>query len=401
MTPQEEQDRYTYLKLKQKQAMASGSQQHAEPTLGNMAKLVPQMAGVAVEDTAKRFGPAALPILGGAAGAPFGLAAPGAALGQLGKNAINTMLNPAEVPKTPLGNFADVVSAGVMQEPKILRAIPGVGPVVDKASSMASSAISKTGTGLAKAAQTFSGGKAGDFIEAAKKGYATYGAPSMQKAKTIFKSALAKLPGEDVPATIHETIKSALTPEASAGNKYLMDISKRLDAGELIDARQALKAKQALDDVIETVPYQQKLRRQKLFDLKSTFDDILSNQSGPMKKASNIYRSAILKDNLTKPFPVNKNGEYSRLAGMLSTLGASVGTGIGLHKGGSEGGVLGGLTPLATAVALSPLALGGAATTAGAASRGLMKLGENPAIRQTLLQVLQKIMANKRNTTTP
>src|ERR1051326_6571972 len=114
-----------------------------------------------------------------------------------------------------------------------------------------------------------------------------------------------------------------------------------------------------------------------------------------MKAASQNYRAAILKDNLTKPFPVNKHGEYSRLAGMLSTLGGSVAGSIAGHQSGLKGGILGAAAPLGVAVALSPLSMGGLASTGGSAARGLMKLGENPATRQALLQILQRIHEGK------
>lgn len=339
--------------------------------------------------TMQRVGGAALPIVGGLVTGP---AAPiGAAAGEFLRQATGTALAPETVPQTALGRAASVVGAGVAQDPKILNAIPGVPAVAKMAGDLASKVGKNVSGGLAKTANVLSGGKAGDFIETAKKGLSTYAAKSKEEAGAMMGAALKKLPGEAVAPTMAETIESVVTPEAAAGNKYLVDIGKRIDQGELIDARQALKAKQALDDVIDTVPIWQIKRRGKLFDLKKTFDEVLSSQSGELKNASNEYRAAALKDNMTKFLPVNKHGEYSRLAGMLSTLGGSIGGTIGGHEGGAKGGLIGGLAPIATAVALSPGSLGGLAAGGGSAARGLMKLGENPAIRQALLQVLQRM----------
>lgn len=384
MSEQDDLDRYRYLQLKAKAAVAAQAQDQPDPTF---AQQIPGIAGQAVKaavasnpasltqnfmqtDPAKmqEYG-GALPIAGGILGGPVG-----AASGEFLRQVTGTGLNPATVPKTALGRAASVIGAGVMQEPKILEAIPGV----PAAKEMASKALSKTGRGIAKGMQAFSGGKAGDFIEAAKKGYATYAAPSMEKAKSIFAKALESVPGENVVPTIKERMESAIASEPTQANEYLMDMAKRLDNGELIDARQALKAKQSLDTVIERVPFTEKTRRKDLFELKDTFDDILSNQSGKLKAASNTYRSAILKDNMTKFLPVNKNGEYSRLVPILSEVGNTV-----------------------KALATSPLTLGALATTGGEVGQGITKLGQVPEIRQALMQILQKITAGKANAGTP
>lgn len=336
--------------------------------------------------TMQRVGGPVLPIAGGMAGGPLGAMA-----GEAARQFTGTAFAPETVPKTALGRAASMASAGVMQEPKILEAIPGVPQVSEMVGDLASKAASKIGGGAAKAMQAFSGGRAGDFIETAKKGFSTYAGPSKEEAGQMMGKALEKLPGESVAPTMAEHIASAITPESSAGNKFLVDIGKRIDNGELIDARQALKAKQSLDDVIDTVPVWQMKRRAKLFDLKRTFDDVLSSQSGELKDASNAYRAGVLRDNMTKFLPVNKHGEYSRLAPMLTTLASSVGGAAGVHEGGAKGGMLGSLGPAAAMVALSPGVLGAGAASVGAAKQAINAIGQNPAARQALLQVLMKL----------
>lgn len=340
--------------------------------------------------TMQRVGGPLLPIAGGALGGPAGAAA-----GEFARQVTGTAFAPETVPQTGLGRAASVMSAGVMQEPKILEAIPGVPQVSEMVGNLATKAASKIGGGAAKAMQAFSGGRAGDFIETAKKGFSTYAGPSKEEAGQMMGEALKKLPGESVAPTMAEHIASAITPEASVGNKFLVDIGKRIDKGELIDARQALKAKQSLDDVIDTVPIWQIKRRGKLFDLKRTFDEVLSSQSGELKDASNAYRAGVLRENMTKFLPVNKHGEYSRLVPALTSLASTVGVGAGTHKGGVEGGILGGLAPLAGMVALSPGVLGGGAASLGAAKQAINAIGQNPAARQALLQILLKLQQGK------
>ena len=444
-------------RLEQEQSLSSLVQDAPQPSFQDQVPGILKQAGQAAmasspakltqsfmqtdPATMQRVGGPALPIVGGAIGGPVGAAA-----GEFARQATGTAFAPETVAETGLGRAASVITAGIAQQPKILGAIPGASKVGEMATKLVSKAVSKTGSGLAKVAQAFSGGKAGDFIETAKKGGSTYLAPSKQEAGKMMERAIERLPKEmefippenvPVPKTVYgdeskpllnqfgatikkpippdppwkgpfpvkssikETVQSAITPEAASGNKYLLDLAERLDGGELVTAKQALKAKQSLDDVIDTVPIWQTKRRAKLFDLKSTFDDVLTSQSGELKKASNAYRAAILKDNMTKFLPVNKHGEYSRLAPMLAGLASSLGGGAGGHYGGAKEGVLGALTPIAGMVALSPGMLGGAAAGIGGTARGLNAIANNPAARQVLLQLYQKLKNNSPSQGTP
>lgn len=358
-------------------------EQIAEVTKGAVRSANPVTATKAFFETdpanMQRKAGVTLPIFGGIAGGPVG-----AALGELARQATGTALAPETVPETAVGRAASVIGAGVAQDPKILAAIPGV----PQAAQAIGKVAAKTGRGLAKAAQVVSGGRAGDFVEAAKRGYETYLAPSVEKAGEVYARGLGKLPKDGGPApSLSETMKTAVEPEAATANKYLTDLASRMDQGELPTAMQALKAKQAIDDVIDVVPVWQTKRRAKLFDLKRTFDEILSNQSGEMKAASETYRAAKLKDAMTKWLPVNKHGEYSRLAPMLSSL---LGTATGMGDRDVKKGVAAGAGYL---LATSPLAFGSIATTGGQA---FGTLASNPAVRQALLQVLSQIMRNKK-----
>lgn len=317
----------------------------------------------------QKMGGAALPIVGGALGG-----APGAAGGEFLRQMTGTALAPETVPQTPLGRFASVVGAGAAQEPKILEAIPGV-PAVKE---MASGLLSKVGKGLAKAGQTLTGAKADVLTQAAKQGLSTYAAPSIPKAQEIFGQAL----GPEGRAALKQSASEAFDSSLSKARQLATEIGTKIEKGEPVSAIEALQAKQATDQIISATSVTDKVSRRALFDWKSRFDDILSSQNGPLKSASNTYRQAVVKDQLLSPTRLNKSGEPSAFLPML--------IGHGMMGKGIEGG-LGMLT------GTSPAMWGLGATAGGSASRGLLKLGQQPEIRQALLGILQKIMASRQN----
>lgn len=222
------------------------------------------------------------------------------------------------------------------------------------------------GKGLAKAGQAFSGTRADVLQQAAKQGYSTYGAPSLAKAQDVFAEAL----GPEGQQAMKQTASQAFDPALGQARALATDIGTRLEGGETISAIDALKARQATDRVISATPFWDAKARQALFDWRNTFDEVIKTQGGPLKEASSTYRKAIVKDAILKPLPVNKHGEYSRLAPMLASLAGGVG-GVGGHD--ARGGALGTAGYL---LGTSPLAMGAAATTLGAI---------NPVVRQAAL----------------
>lgn len=328
--------------------------------------------------TMQRVGGVALPIAGGAVGGPIGAAA-----GEFARQATGAAFAPETVPHTPLGSAASVIGASIAQEPKMLNAIPGVPQATEAVTNLAS----KAGSGLAKAAQAFSGGRAKDFIDAAKKGYATYAAPSIEKARASFGNALKGQGGAAIP--VAESVKSILEPEASAARKTVVDLVERVAKGEKLSPAEALAGRQAVDDVIESTPFWQGKKRGKQFDIRKQFDEILSSMSGELKAESAKYRASILKDNLTKFLPVNKHGEYSRLAPMLSSLGGAL-TGVNSSDAKKGAGATAGYL-----LATSPLALGALATSGGSAAKLFGTLASRPEVRQVLLQTLQRILSKQ------
>jgi hypothetical protein len=322
----------------------------------------------------------AAPVLGGIAGMPFGLGAPGAAAGEFVKNAANTVLDPASVPKTPLGNFASTVGAGVAQEPKILGAIPGVSQVGEMAGNLAGKIAGKVGTGAAKFAEALTGAKANVLEQGARQGLSTYAAPSLPKAQEIFGQAL----GPEGQSAVRQGASEAFDPSLGKARALATEIGTKLEQGKPISAIEALQARQATDRVISATPITDKLSRNALYGWRNQFDNELSSQSGPLADASRTYRQAIVKDTLLNPLKITKQGQISQVAPMVATLAASAGAGSGHRRGAGMGG-------LGYLAASSPALAGLAATTGGSVAQGLNAIAKNPAARQVLYQVLQRL----------
>lgn len=137
-----------------------------------------------------------------------------------------------------------------------------------------------------------------------------------------------------------------------------------------ISASDALKGRQAVDRIIASTPQKDKPTLLALGQLRDKFNQALASQSPETAAASRGYADAILKRNLTRVMPVNKSGDYSKLAPYLAAAaGSAVGFG---HRNSGEGAVAGGAYLLGT----SPLAMGAVATTAGMI---------NPVVRQAVL----------------
>lgn len=309
---------------------------------------------------------AGLPIAGGVVGG-----IPGAMTGDALRQMAGVAVAPETVPKTAFGKMASVLGAGIAQEPKVLNAIPGVPQV----SEMAGNLMAKMGKGAARLGETLTGVKAKDLTQAAKQGISTYLAPSLEKASDIFGKAVGPEGAKALKVPAEEAFDSAL----SNARSFAKDIGSKIEQGQPVSSIDALKARQATDRVISSTPVMDKLTRRSLYDWRSKFDDIISSQNGPLKDASDIYRKAIVKDKILNLTRLNKSGEPSAFLPMLA--------GHSMAGKGIEGG-LGMLT------GTSPLVAGLAATVGGSTARGLNSIAQNPAARQALLQILQRIRQN-------
>lgn len=321
-------------------------------------------------------------IIGGSVGGTPG-AALGGGLGQIAKNMMGIGAGDPNAPTTPwaaaVPAMGQTFAAGLMQEPKMLEAIPGVSQV----NQMVSKAGSKFSGGLAKLGEAFTGAKAKTLEQAAKQGLSTYAAPSLEKAGEIFGKA-----AESVGVGGRPPLKQVIDPALQTARKVALDVGDKLEKGLDIGAGEALHARQAIDRIYNATSLLDRSTRGHLADLRTAFDDVIAGKSGALKEASTLYRKAIVKDTLLNPFKITKQGQYSAVAPMVATLAASAGMGSG-HKAGSGMGALGYLA------ASSPMMAGLGATAGGSAVRGLQTLGQDPAVRQALMGVLQKLMAKK------
>lgn len=154
-----------------------------------------------------------------------------------------------------------------------------------------------------------------------------------------------------------EDLQSMGIPVVAAEGKGIGQIHDMATAG--LTPQEALQGRQAVDRIIAGTPQKDKPTLLALGNLRDKFNQSLTDSSPGIAKASNDYADAVLKNNLTKVMPVNKGGEYSKLAPYLAAAAGSA-VGYGHHNPG-EGALAGGAYLLGT----SPLAAGVAAATLG------------------------------------
>lgn len=301
-------------------------------------------------------------VMGEAVGGPLGAAA-GAGLGQIGKRMAGIAYGTQPPSEGPLKEaIGPMVQAAVAGAPGTTEGQAITGAI---------------GKGLAKVGQAFSGAKATDLTKAAQKGYSTYAAPNMENASAQFGSALEKSGINTTPS-----LEATLDPQLGFARTVAMKAGEKLDQGLALNGQEALQARQAVDRVIAGTPAKDKPTLLALGNLRQKFNQVLNERSPEVGAASRTYADAILKNNLTKPMPVNKGGEYSKLAPYLAAAAGSA-LGVKGHNAG-EGILAGGGYLLGT----SPLAMGVAATTIGAIS---------PTMRQALLSEFIDRIVTKNN----
>lgn len=335
--------------------------------------------------TMTRMAGPGLPIVGGMAGmlSPIpGAAAGGAMIGEGIRQSMANAFAPETGAKTIPGQLGSIAATGLMQEPQILNKIPGISQVTEAIGNVASKAGSKAGSVLAKVGEVLTGAKAKDLEQAAKQGLSTYAAPSMEEAQKVFGEA-----ARDAGVPARPPLKQVVDPQLSTARKVTLAIGDKLDKGMEITPAEALNARQAVDRIYNATSLLDRSTRAHLADLRTAFDDVIANKAGALKEASTLYRQAIVKSNILNPFRITKQGQYSAVAPMVASLIAG---GIGSKSG--HGGAGAGAGYLA---ASSPFLAGLAATTGGSGAQAINAIAQNPAARQALLQVLQRLTQKK------
>lgn len=268
------------------------------PPIGYVAKQVLRMTPMAkVADFATS--PAALPVAGaviGSAIAPGIGTAIGAGVGQIGKRMV------------------DIYHGSLVQSPMkeavapMAQALGGGLPEVSGIMSPGATTVAqKVGQGLAKAGETLSGVKADILKQAASQGYSTYAAPSMAKAQEVFGAVL----GPEGQAAMKQPAAEAFDASLGKARALAADIGTKLENGEPVSAIDALKARQATDRIISATSVTDKAARGALYDWRTKFDNLMTEQSGPLKEVSTLYRQAKVKDAITNLTRINKSGTPS------------------------------------------------------------------------------------------
>ena|SRR5436190_2919105 len=160
------------------------------------------------------------------------------------------------------------------------------------------------------------------------------------------------------------------------GHKDAEDVAQSIydkwKAGGDISAQEAFSAKRATDKLFPAVVKERNAEDIKLMsEFKTAMDDVLSNQAGPLQKASQDYARASLKADFRQILPRTKTGDISTVKTLL------------LHTLAPKRMLAAGLT--------SPTVFGAGNVLAQGAMKGLNVLGKDPAIRQTLIGLLQQM----------
>lgn len=357
----------------------------------------------------------ALPILGGRAGGPIG-----AAGGELLRQALATAVSPERVPKTGLGRFGSVATAGLLQEPGRLMEIPGM----DKMARGVEAIKKPIGSGLSKFGEMYFGVPARQFGRLWKDPKALFRLKTLDQAGDEFGAALKK-EGIDVTPTSAEIND----PQLSTARKNTKGFFDKLKNGIKTDIEipylktrevekavpkdynpiqvkdtsnvkpfatsqeasivpppgptlkatvepqqftgkyqpspaDILKARRGTDRIIAGTPWKDKTGLHNLYNQRGQLNEMFENASGPGTAASKDYARSALASNFRKLLPETQTGKISYVKSVL--------------------------TPLATRAAfLGSPALAGLITSG--ASLSAEAIEKSPVLRQAIAQAMQAV----------
>jgi hypothetical protein len=87
---------------------------------------------------------------------------------------------------------------------------------------------------------------------------------------------------------------------------------EKMQSGQSLTPKEALEARRAVDDVLPSLKGpNKKTEKQMILDFRAKLNNILSTQEGEFAAASKEYARALLRSDLLKILPVNKDGSYS------------------------------------------------------------------------------------------
>lgn len=368
-------------------AVKAAFQQTTAPIVSTAKALQPKNLTGLLPTAGMMAGTAVLPGAGTAAGAgmgsivqrmadlAYGQGAPPPTPGQAfaPKEAIMPMVNAAMagLPATPEGQYIGEKAGDALSylKGKFTKALPQVGQTMTGKSAVKVSRLMKDPTAVLPESLG--------------------GAMSPEKASNQYREALANdktlIPLEDGKGFTRGIKKTEFSP-FSRGSKEAEDTAQTIwdkwKAGEEISAQEAFDAKRATDKLWPAVVKERNAEQiRALSEFKTGMDDVLSEQgAGPFQKASKDYARARLGADFTQILPRTKTGDISTVKTLLLHT---------LAPGRSIGMVAGGLT--------SPLVTGVGNLVGQGAAKGINAIAQNPAARQVLLQVLQKITKGKQS----
>lgn len=343
--------------------------------------------------TAQKVASASLPIAGGLVGG-----VPGAAGGEFLRQSVNTVIDPENVPKTPLGRFASVAGAGILQKPKMLTAIPGVPKVLD----LAKRSGGQVAEGFARLGEAASGVKKQDIKQLFNKPGSLFKTGSRGAAGEAIGDAklLAGVnPGvtEDIGSLTAKNLEQAINVD-DTGKEALKSIAKTIEESKKIGISDPVKdvlTPEKVGDALKYIDKRIKVAIRSGEDssefqniqrhLNTLLEEVAPNVQGARKE----FAPLALRDKFLSIFPRNKDGTISKanifyLNSLLGSLGFSAG-----GVPGGAAGIAGGL------ISRAPITTGLLTSAAGGATKALNVLGKDPAIRQTLLGILQKLQSKK------
>jgi hypothetical protein len=363
-------------------ALKASFQQTTKPIVSAATALQPKNLTGLLPTAGMMAGTAVAPGIGTAAGAGLGSIAQRMADLAYGQGAPPPTPGQSFAPKEAIWPVANTAMAGLPETPIGQAAGEKVGDVL----SALKDKFVKT---FPKVAQATTGKSAVKVARLIKDPTAILpesmgGAMSVDKASQQYGEALANdktlIPLEDQKGFTRGIRKTEFSP-FSRGQKEAEEKAQAIwdkwKAGEPINAQEAYDAKRATDQLWPTVVKERNAEQiRALSEFKTSMDDVLSSQgAGPFQKASKNYARARLGADFTQVLPRTKTGDISTVKSLILPL-------IEPRK-------------LPFLAATSPLVTGIGNLGVQGAAKGINTIANNPAARQVLLQLLQKLKQNQ------
>lgn len=364
-------------------ALKASFQQTTAPLAALGQKLQPKNLTGLLPAAGMMAGTAVMPGVGTAAGAGLGsILQKGADMAYGNTPLVTPTTSVAGIPMAPKAAIEPMINAVTAGIPQTAEA--------QKIGQAASNALKSTSPGVNKAlrqvGQMFTGKSAAKVGQIMKDPTAILpeslgGAKSVQAASDAYGQALENTPvSHEGQQFVTKGLEKKAFGPFKRGHQEAEDVAQTVydkwKLGDPIDAQEAYNAKRATDKLWPAVVKERNAEDIRLMsEFKTGMDDILSEQAGPFAAASKDYARARLKSDFTQILPRTKTGDISTVKSLLMPM----------------------LEPrkIPFLMATSPAMTGMGNLGGQAAMKTINAIGQNPAARQVLLQVLQKLQQGK------